>query len=126
MALINGDNAANTLFDNPAEDDTINGLGGNDTISVSGRFDVIDGGSDSDRLVVRYGAATGPVFGGVLAGNLASGYSGSFTSASAVNVGPAGNGYTWGGEYFVAAKGGQLVITMSRPGSPNVTKTVTR
>ncbi|KGN40726.1 Ig-like domain-containing protein [Knoellia aerolata] len=54
------------------------------------------------------------------------GYSGSFTSASKVNVGPAGNGYTWGGNYFVEAKGGDLVITMSRAGSPDVTRTVRR
>lgn len=54
------------------------------------------------------------------------GYGGVHNSCCNVNVGPGGNGYTWAGDYDVAAKGGQLVITMSRPGSPNVTKTVRR
>jgi len=54
------------------------------------------------------------------------GYSGSFTSSAKVNVGPAGNGYTWGGNYYVEAKGGELVITMTNPNHPAVTKTVRR
>lgn len=47
------------------------------------------------------------------------GYAGSFTSSSPVNVNGSGNGYSWGGNYFVAAKNpkGDLVITMTRGGA---------
>ena len=62
MAVINGTNAANNLI-GTADSDQINGLGGNDTINAltrppAGGFDVVDGGSGTDTLVVDASSET--------------------------------------------------------------------
>lgn len=49
MALINGNNSANTLAGTGASD-TINGKGGNDTINAKGGNDTIDGGLGTDTI----------------------------------------------------------------------------
>src|SRR5688572_13989918 len=67
MAVIDGDNGDNTLNDT-ADYDTINGLDGNDTITVtttsvvppltSISYDSVDGGLGSDTLVLTWSGAT--------------------------------------------------------------------
>lgn len=65
MAIINGDSGDNNLVGG-SESDTINGLGGNDTLSGSDIFsrggsDTLNGGDGNDRLT---GDPTDQVFGG--------------------------------------------------------------
>lgn len=65
MAIINGNDTANTLIGTTSAD-TINGLGGNDTLQGNAGNDILDGGTGSDRLfggrgndVYRYGRGYG-------------------------------------------------------------------
>ncbi|GLO15273.1 hypothetical protein PPUJ20028_38580 [Pseudomonas putida] len=65
MAIINGNDAANTLTGTTSAD-TINGLGGNDILQGNAGNDILDGGTGNDRLfggrgndVYRYGRGYG-------------------------------------------------------------------
>ena len=64
MADIDGDAGPNVLFDTP-DNDTINGLDGDDTITVTEGLDSANGGNDFDTLVVSYGGATADISGGL-------------------------------------------------------------
>ena len=57
MPTINGTPGNDFLFDTLA-DDALNGLGGLDTLIVTGGRDVVDGGADADQLVVNYAGLT--------------------------------------------------------------------
>ncbi|VVN09551.1 hypothetical protein PS647_03770 [Pseudomonas fluorescens] len=57
MAIINGNESANTLTGGSAAD-TLNGLGGNDTLLGNAGNDTLDGGSGNDRLLGGRGSDT--------------------------------------------------------------------
>ena len=80
MAVITGGPGPDTLNDTPA-DDTISGLGGDDTIIISeGGDDDVDGGADNDTLVIDAGDDFNDITNdGGPTGSLATGYSGGFT-----------------------------------------------
>ena len=64
MPPINGDDGPNFIVDTP-DDDQINGLAGDDTITVTNGNDLADGGDDFDTLVVDYGGAAADISGGI-------------------------------------------------------------
>ncbi|MFK0271955.1 calcium-binding protein, partial [Pseudomonas asiatica] len=57
MAIINGNENANTLTGGSAAD-TLNGLGGNDTLLGNGGNDTLDGGTGNDLLIGGLGSDT--------------------------------------------------------------------
>ncbi|MFL8990635.1 beta strand repeat-containing protein, partial [Pseudomonas azerbaijanorientalis] len=57
MAIINGNESANTLTGGSAAD-TLNGLGGNDTLLGNGDNDTLDGGTGNDLLIGGRGSDT--------------------------------------------------------------------
>ena len=57
MAIINGNESANTLTGGVAAD-TLNGLGGNDTLFGNAGDDTLDGGTGNDRLLGGRGSDT--------------------------------------------------------------------
>jgi len=62
--------------------DTIDAGGGNDSLSPGLGTDIVDGGTGRDTLLVNYSSASTPVTGGVSAGSLATGYSGSLSDSA--------------------------------------------
>ena len=81
MAVITGGPGPDTLNDTPA-DDTIDGLGGDDTIIISaGGDDTADGNSGNDTLEIDWSTSFSDVTNdGGPTGTLATGYSGGFTN----------------------------------------------
>ena len=85
--------------------DTIDAGGGNDSLSPGLGTDIVDGGTGRDTLLVNYSSASTPVTGGVSAGSLATGYSGSLSDS-------AGNSITFDGieDFFITTGSGNDVV----------------
>src|SRR4029078_6845082 len=85
--------------------DTIDAGGGNDSLSPGLGTDIVEGGAGGDTLLVNYSSASTPVTGGVSAGSLATGYSGSLS-------GSAGKSITFDGieDFFITTGSGNDVV----------------
>ncbi|HYC48362.1 MAG TPA: DUF4347 domain-containing protein, partial [Burkholderiales bacterium] len=77
MAVITGTPDPDVLNDT-IEDDTIDGLEGDDVMTVTVGLDSAAGGIGTDHLIVNYASATSSITGATSSGDLATGYAGSF------------------------------------------------
>jgi len=78
---VTGSDADNRIFGNSG-DTALDGGDGNDTIDPGNGNDTVDGGSGTDVLQVNYAGASAAVSGGISAGTLADGYSGSLSDSA--------------------------------------------
>ena len=92
--IIDGGDGDNTLTSGGGNDVITGGLGidiivaggGDDLVTVRGGADTSNSGAGNDRLIVDYSASTTSVSGGVTAGDLVSGYSGSIADLAGNSV----------------------------------------
>ncbi len=92
--IIHGGDGANVLTSGAGNDiltsgvdaDTIVAGAGNDHITVLGGADTVAGGAGNDTLVIDYSARLTDVTGGVIGGNLGTGYTGSISDTTVHSV----------------------------------------